>query len=138
MTFEPHPGAPEPIPTQKGGEAANPLPPKFEHPSWMQSRASGDMRESDPSEYGVEYTERESPREGPLATTKTEATIQLRRWVLLGVGSLMGLTILFSTVAVLIRPSLAEFMADFAQLVVGGLIGLGGTAVGFLFGRDSE
>ena len=75
------------------------------------------------------------PSENPVAlfeSTKKE----LRRWVVGGVWALMALAMLLSFVLVLLRPSLVEFAGQFLQLVVGGLIGLAGSIVGFLVGRD--
>lgn len=82
-----------------------------------------------------DITEDLVPSENPVAlfeSTKKE----LRRWAMGGVWALMALAMLLSVVLVLLRPALAEFAGQFLQLVVGGLIGLAGSIVGFLVGRD--
>lgn len=75
------------------------------------------------------------PNEDPVTSLKS-ARNELRRWIVGGVGALMALAMLLSFILVLSRPSLAEFAGQFLQLVIGGLIGLAGSIVGFLLGRD--
>lgn len=87
----------------------------------------------------AEYIENEPTPERPVVKYDTEAaTFQLRRWIIGGIGALLAVTIIYSVSVVLIRPELADFVKDFAQLVVGALIALGATAVGFLFGRNAD
>ncbi|HEU0086741.1 MAG TPA: hypothetical protein VFQ77_03685 [Pseudonocardiaceae bacterium] len=88
-------------------------------------------------EFGVrdEITEDLPPSDDPVIVLE-HAKNELRRWVVGGVGGLIALAMLLSFVLVLLRPSLAEFAGQFLQLVVGGLVGLAGSVVGFLFGRD--
>ena len=82
-----------------------------------------------------DITEDLVPSDDPV-TLFEAAKKELRRWVVGGVWALMALAMLLSFVLVLLRPSLAEFAGQFLQLVVGGLIGLAGSIVGFLVGRD--
>lgn len=82
-----------------------------------------------------DITEDLVPGEDPVALLES-AKKELRRWAMGGVWALMALAMLLSFVLVLLRPSLAEFAGQFLQLVVGGLIGLAGSIVGFLVGRD--
>lgn len=76
------------------------------------------------------------PGEGAV-TTLEQAKNELRRWVIGGVGALIALAMTLSFLLTLLRPGLAEYSVQFLQVVVGGLIGLAGTAVGFLFGRET-
>ena len=89
------------------------------------------------TEFGArdDITEDLVPSENPV-TLFESAKKELRRWVVGGVWALMALAMLLSFVLVLLRPSLAEFAGQFLQLVVGGLIGLAGSIVGYLVGRD--
>lgn len=104
-----------------------------------------DLEHSDHTELAVvritefgsrdEITEDLVPSDDPV--TSLESTRQvMRRWVVGGVWALMALAMILSFVIVLFRPALAEFAGQFLQLVVGGLIGLAGSVVGFLVGRD--
>ncbi|MCA1671783.1 MAG: hypothetical protein LC799_06120 [Actinobacteria bacterium] len=82
-----------------------------------------------------DITEDLVPSEDPVALFES-AKKELRRWIVGGLWTLMALAMLLSFVLVLLRPSLAEFAGQFLQLVVGGLIGLAGSIVGFLIGCD--
>lgn len=104
-----------------------------------------DLGRPEPAEFAVvritefgardEIAEDLMPGEDPV--TALESTKQeTRRWVVGGVWTLMALAMILSFVIVLFRPALAEFASQFLQLVVGGLIGLAGSIVGFLVGRD--
>lgn len=89
------------------------------------------------TEFGArdEISEDLVPSEDPV--TLLESTKQeMRRWVVGGVWALMALAMILSFAIVLFRPALVEFAGQFLQLVVGGLIGLAGSIVGFLVGRD--
>jgi hypothetical protein len=78
-----------------------------------------------------------APPEGKaVVRVVEEPTVQLRRWTVVGLGVLTGLVLMISIVVVLIRPELAEFVRNFLGVVFAGLFGLGGTVVGFLFGRE--
>lgn len=100
---------------------------------------SSDNRPPEPEDVDVpgDIAEDVVPREGPVAAV-TYATVQLRRWVVAGVGALAALSIVLSIATVLIRPELEHFVTTFLQLVVGGLIGLAGSVIGFLFGREKS
>jgi hypothetical protein len=82
-------------------------------------------------EYGI------SP-DTPLTRVVADATIQLRRWIVKGLGALMGLVLLLAALIVLIRPELAEFVRTFLEVVLTGLFGFGGPVVGFLFAREKD
>lgn len=84
----------------------------------------------------AEYDEREPMREEPVVDTiKTVAIIQLRRWVIIGLGVLLAGTIIGVLGIVAVRPELAGFGAVFAHVVAGGLLALAFIAVLCLFGR---
>lgn len=104
-----------------------------------------DLDQPDGAEFGVvhvaefslpdEIVEDLAPREDPVTALELSKN-ELRRWVVGGVGALIALAMVLAFVLVLFRPSLVEFAGQFLQLVVGGLVGLAGSVVGFLFGRD--
>lgn len=92
-----------------------------------------------PSLAGQDITEDVIPPEDkPVARRVAEATIQLRRWIVAGLGVLMGLILLIAPLLVLIRPALVDFARTFLQIALAGLFGLGGTVVGFLFAGDKD
>ena len=74
----------------------------------------------------------------PVARRVVEATIQLRRWIVAGLGALAALILIIAPLMVLIRPQLADFSRSFLQIALTGLFGLGGTVVGFLFAREKD
>jgi hypothetical protein len=74
----------------------------------------------------------------PVARRVTEATIQLRRWIVGGLGVLTGMILLINPLLVLIRPELADFARNFLQIALTGLLSLCGTVVGFLFAREKD
>lgn len=83
------------------------------------------------------FTENQQPREQPLTLAKREAEKSaLRRWVIVGLGALIALTIILSFILVAIQPTLGEYVLKLSQPVLSGLIGLAGSAVGFLFARS--
>jgi len=99
---------------------------------------SPDDESAEPAEPpSAEISEDIFPNEAPV-TSLEQANIELRRWVVLGLGSLITLAMFLGFIAVLVRPSLADFTKDFLQLVIGGLIGLAGSAIGFLFGQGQR
>lgn len=81
-----------------------------------------------------EISEDLMPSEDPV--TSLESTRKELRWIMGGVWALMALAMILSFLVVLFRPSLVEFAGQFLQLIVGGFIGLAGSIVGFLVGRE--
>lgn len=64
------------------------------------------------------------------------ANIELRRWVVGGVGSLIALLMILSAMIVMVRPEAANFASSYVQTGLAGLIGIAGSVVAFLFTRD--
>lgn len=87
---------------------------------------------------GHEIIEHDIPPDTPVVRRVTEATMQLRRWVVAGLGSLTGLVVLLGALIVLVRPELAEFVHNFLGVALTGLFGFGGAIVGFLFAREKD
>jgi hypothetical protein len=87
---------------------------------------------------GQDIIEYVIPPDTPVARRVDEATIQLRRWTVAGLGILTGLVILLAGLIVLIRPELAEFVRNFSAIALAGLFGFGGPVVGFLFARETD
>lgn len=81
------------------------------------------------------FVEDEAPTEGPVTATE-QPVDHLRRMTVRGIGVLLLSAIALGAIVVVIRPELADFAKSFLQIAVGGLIGLGGTVVGFLFARS--
>ncbi|GAA1862871.1 hypothetical protein GCM10009772_43270 [Pseudonocardia alni subsp. carboxydivorans] len=75
------------------------------------------------------------PQEGPLTRRERERG-RLRRWVVAGLGFLMTLVLVVGPLIVLLRPELSQFATTYIQVTVGGFLGVAGTVVGFLFGRE--
>lgn len=104
-------------------------------------RSTGSLIEAPipPSLAGQHIDENVIPLEDtPVARRVAEATIQLRRWIVGGLGVLMGVILLTDSLIVLIRPELADFAREFLQISLTGLLGLGGPIVGFLFARERD
>jgi hypothetical protein len=78
------------------------------------------------------------PEDKPVVRRVAEANIQLRRWIVAGIGVLAALILLITPLSALIRPELADFARNFLQIALTGLFGLGGTVVGFLFAREEN
>lgn len=75
------------------------------------------------------------PEDKPVVRLET-SYIQLRRWVVAGVGGLIGIVLFLSPVLVLVRPEAANFAASYLQTGLAGLFGIGGSVVTYLFTRE--
>ena len=75
------------------------------------------------------------PEDTPLARVEIPS-IQLRRWVVAGLGGLVGLVLLISPLMILVEPELLAFATSYLQTALAGLFGIGGTVVAYLFTRD--
>jgi hypothetical protein len=75
------------------------------------------------------------PEDKPVARIET-ASIQLRRWVVAGVGGLIGMVLLLSPMIVILRPEATNFAASYMQTGLAGLFGIGGAVVAYLFTRE--
>lgn len=94
------------------------------------------MTTTDPDEDGLdEVLEEDEPSAAPTPTTKLRPThIEgLQDKIVIGVGALMALSLVVFLVIALARPQLSDLLQSTSQLLFGGLIGLGGTMVGFAF-----
>lgn len=76
------------------------------------------------------------PGDQPVAQMQKEAAnIQLRRWIVLGLGILMAIILIVTPLVAVIDPAFAR---DYLQIALTGLFGLGGPVVGFLFAREGD
>jgi hypothetical protein len=66
------------------------------------------------------------------------ANIELRRWVVGGVGGLIALLLILAPAVVVVRPEAANFASSYVQTGLAGLIGIAGSVVAFLFVRDKS
>jgi hypothetical protein len=104
-------------------------------------RSSGNLLEAPvaPSLSGRDIDEDIIPPENkPVARRVAEANIQLRRWIVAGIGGLIALILLIASILALARPELTDFARNFLQVALTGMFGLGGTVVGFLFAREKD
>lgn len=74
----------------------------------------------------------------PVVQRVTESTIQLRRWIVLGLGVLIGMTILLYALLELVHPERDESARNFLQTALTVLVSSGGPIVAFLFAREND
>jgi hypothetical protein len=89
-----------------------------------------------PGPDGTEFVSDEPAEIGPPpAAIEREQLHQIRKTVLYGIGGLLTLSVVLYPVLAVFRPEVAEQFANMSQSVTTGLLGIGGTAAGYAFGR---
>lgn len=67
-----------------------------------------------------------------------KANNRLRRWIVAGLGILLAWVLGLAPLMVLVRPELVDFATSYTQVSIGGLLGIAGSVVGFLFAREQD